>query len=458
MRMPQRPRPTAGERFPHAFARRCANSPMRRLWPLLARQSKFALRFVFVTMMMLTGINCKQDATHEEDENATVTTPVPVHATTARLTTLHPSIDLIGTLVAIPERTASVSPQTAGQIHKVMVVESNIVHAGDQLVQLDSRLVEAQLARAEASFDEKRAVVERLKRGFLPQEIEMARQDMQKSKATMEGLRSRIQALTALHDRHEVSDVQYQEMKSSLQAAEAEYAAATAKLKLVEAGTRPEEVAEAEAQLAIAEADRTAAKLTLHFCRITTPIDGTVTQLAARQGMFVQPPTTLATVVDLSKLFAQIRVPGAFLEKVHIGARVEVRVTSLSDPLFPGTVARISGGADPATGNVDAFALVTNESGLLRPDLSCRVRVWLPDVPDALVVPVAAIADREGTPVVTVARDNKAYEIEVKLGVQTQELAQVTQGLSPGDLVVTEGGYGLPEDCPVRIVPDSPPD
>lgn len=72
-----------------------------------------------------------------------------------------------------------------------------------------------------------------------------------------------------------------------------------------------------------------------------------------------------------------------------------------------------------------------------------------------LGLPVAAIADRDGTPVVTVIRDNKAHETEVALGVQTRERVQVTKGLSPGDLVAVQGGYGLPEGCPCSVMVES---
>ena len=121
---------------------------------------------------------------------------------------------------------------------------------------------------------------------------------------------------------------------------------------------------------------------------------------------------------------------------------------------FQGTVQRISGEADAMTGNVIVFVLVMNSDQLLRPGLSCQARVSLPEVADALAIPVAAVADDSGTPVVTVIRDGKAYEIEVALGVETRELVQVLQGLLPTDMVATVGGYGLPEGCPVQIIDD----
>lgn len=406
-----------------------------------------------VGLMAVAMSGCKKAASGESDEGDKLPKdPVPVRAVKVERTNLKPSIELVGALIAIPENSTTISPQTAGWIQKVMVVEGSRVRAGEELLHLDSRLAEADCDRATAAVDEKAAILQRLKHGPRPEEIEVIRHDAHKAKVTMESLRNEIEALKSLQARNEVSPVQFQKAQSSLQAAEAESASAAAKLKLLEAGTRPEEIAEAEARLAAAKAELATAKLNLQLCKITSPIDGTVTQLAARQGMYVERAASLATVVDLSKVFMQIRIPSAYWARVKPGATVDVRVASLPDATFKGRIARIGGQADPATGDVDALAEVTNENGLLCPGLACRGRVWLPDVADALVVPTAAIADRAGTPVVSVVRNGKGFEVEVKLGVQTPDKTQVTEGLAPGDTVVTEGGYGLPEGCPVNLV------
>ena len=50
-----------------------------------------------------------------------------------------------------------------------------------------------------------------------------------------------------------------------------------------------------------------------------------------------------------------------------------------------------------------------------------------------------------------VVREGKSYEVPVKVGAQTQDYVEILEGVAPGDVVVTEGGYGLPEGCPVQI-------
>ena len=98
--------------------------------------------------------------------------------------------------------------------------------------------------------------------------------------------------------------------------------------------------------------------------------------------------------------------------------------------------------------------LVENGQGMLQPGLSASVRIALPEVANATVVPVAAVADHNGAAVVTVIREGKAYETEVEVGIRTPEVVQILGGLTAGEIVAAEGGYGLPDGCPVKVEGD----
>ena len=168
-------------------------------------------------------------------------------------------------------------------------------------VQLDPRPAEAQRQRAEAAVDRQQAVLDRLKHGYLPQEIEIVRQDVQQAKAELELLRLRVDATATLHENNEVSDVEFEKLQSMLRRNEAAYAGAAAKLDLYKVGTRPESVAEAESQLQMARAELARAQLAESFCTMASPVDGVVTRLQARRGMNVVPSDRLATGVDLDR-------------------------------------------------------------------------------------------------------------------------------------------------------------
>jgi len=363
-----------------------------------------------IVAILLTGpslllVGCRRDASAQEAEQSKATEPVPVRCAAASVTTLCPSLEVVGTLVGIPEKTAVLSTQVAGQVQQVLVVEGQRVQAGDVLLQLDDRSAKAQRAKARAVVEETEAIVARLRHGSRGEDIDVARQELRKSETNLRLMRLQVESAAAVQDVHIVTGMEFARRKAAAEEGEAEVAASQAKLKLLEAGPRPEEIAEAEARLAGAEADLAAAELTLQLTRITAPLDGVVTDVPVRQGMFVSAGTTLMTLADLSTLFARTRVPTAYLAQVKGGQNVDVRVASFPEDAFTGAVARIGKQADIQTGDVDAFASVANPDGLLRLGLACRLQIWLPEIRDAVAVPVAAIADRDGAPVVTVVRD-----------------------------------------------------
>ncbi|MFQ5424858.1 MAG: efflux RND transporter periplasmic adaptor subunit [Phycisphaerae bacterium] len=381
--------------------------------------------------------------------------PVPVRAAKATVTTLRPSIELIGRTVPIPERTSEISTQVAAQIASVSVVAGQAVRAGEVLVRLDSRRAEARLASARATAQRAAAVLTKLVQGPRRQAVEAARQTARQLTAVARSLRSKLEALRPLYEKGEVSAVVFRQARSRLEAAEAESLAAKARFELLEAGTRPEDITEAKAAQAVADAEVAAAELSVEFCAIASPIDGVVTRLAARRGAFVSPADPIVTVVDLSELFVRVRIPNNYLANTRRGARADVWIESARDAVFEGSVVRLSPQADPRSGNIEAFVSIKNIHDTLRPGLASRVRIWRPELAGVLVIPVAAVADRDGTPVVTVLRNNKAYERPIQLGVIAEDQVQVIDGLEEGDLIATEGGYGLPEGCPVTILTGS---
>jgi multidrug efflux pump subunit AcrA (membrane-fusion protein) len=383
--------------------------------------------------------------------------PVQVEAVRVLQTTLHPSLDLVGQIVAVPERTAVVSSQAGGWVDRVTAIEGQQVRAGETLLALDARLAGSDLRRAQATLAEKQAALARLKQGNLPEEIDTAREERDGARATVEGLESELSALQDLVARKEISQVQYVSKRKALETAQAALSGAEAKLHLMEHGPRPEAIAEAQAQVDAATADVKAAELAVEWCTIRSPIDGFVVQLDARRGQFLDRAAALAKIIDLSQLFAQLRIPSDSLAAVRKGTAVDVRVAAFPNDVFRGQVARLSGEADASSGDLTAYVSVDNADGRLRPGLSCTAHVWLTELKDALAVPVSAVADHSGTRVVTLIQDGKATEVPVTVGVAAEGLVQITNGLSAGDMVATKGGYGLPEGYPVEIVSQEAP-
>lgn len=426
------------------------NNSRRKTWFLVAGCLVLvALLAVVATFVPLLG--GLRGVSGDSPDSETVS-PVQVEAAKVEKTTLHPSLNLVGQIVAMPEHTAVVSSQSGGWVSSVAVVEGQTVHRDDILVTLDSRRADSDLTRAKAVLSQMQANLAKLQQGYLPEEIDQVRQTREAAQANVDSLQTEVSALEKLLDHDEISNVQFAVKKKALEVARATLASADANLKLMERGTRPELIAEAQAQVDVAAADVKAAQLAVDWCAIRSPIDGTVVKLSARQGQFFDQAVPFATINDLSEVFAQLRIPSDALANVHVGTPVEVRVTAFPGEIFTGKVSRRSGEADPLSGDLTMYVAVNNSDGRLRPGLGCSAQVWLSPITDALAVPITAIADHDGKAVVTVIRQAKAEETEVTVGAQSEGLAQIIEGLSEGDLVATKGGYGLPDGYPVETV------
>lgn len=410
------------------------------------------LAFCAVYSMLLAGCGPPSPESADGEETPAAVT---VHAVEARIGVIQPTLELAGTLIAIPEKTVVLSSQAAGQVKHVDVHEGQSINQGDIIAILDTRTHEAELAKADAALDEARAGMSLLEHGPLPQEIEMARQQGENAATAADAQRIKFQALESLHKTGEISDVQLQQAKAAKDGTEAASQAARQQLNMLQAGTRKETLEEAKAKLAGAQAEVAARQLAIEQCTIRSPINGVITELTVREGMYVDQPVVLGRIVDQSALFARVRIPAKYRGQVHEGARALIKATCLGNRQVEANLERLGKEADAQSGDTEGFVRVENNEQLLLPGIACAVTILLPEIKDALVVPVAAVADRNGAAIVTVIRDNRAFETKTEIGIRTPDLVQVLAGLAPGDIVATEGGYGLPDNCPVEIVPDN---
>jgi hypothetical protein len=94
-----------------------------------------------------------------------------------------------------------------------------------------------------------------------------------------------------------------------------------------------------------------------------------------------------------------------------------------------------------------------NPDQLLRPGTTAQIAITAQTVKDALVVPSAALLNAKGdaAQVMVVDSQNQASSRDVKTGIQTGQQVQILSGLKPGEVVVTEGAYGLPDKTKVKV-------
>src|SRR5579863_7365863 len=206
----------------------------------------------------------------------------------------------------------------------------------------------------------------------------------------------------------------------------------------------------AQSQLAAARAKLVHDETLFDYSRITAPFAGVVTERYANLGTLVQAGTSSSTqampIVRLSQddLFRLvIPVPESYVQYIHVGDHVDVRVPSLNQT-FPGKVARFSVDVREDTRTMHTEVDVPNPKRVLLPGLYADADLALDRKVDVLSVPVQAV-NHEGnkSTVFVVGPNGELQDRPVQLGLQTSSDAEITSGVNEGDQVVVSDRSGL---------------
>ena len=193
----------------------------------------------------------------------------------------------------------------------------------------------------------------------------------------------------------------------------------------------------AKARLAAADARLRSTGRVVADTRVLSPTDGVVSQRLVESGEHVSRGATLLSVVRNDRLELQADVPARQANEIRPGQPVRFAADGL--PL-EGQVARVSPTVNPATRAVAVYVQVANPGGRLKGNTFATGRIIGRTIPDALVVPVAAVRQGSGDAPPFVYRIDGATlaRVNVRTGVvdDLKGIVQVVEGLSAGDRVI----------------------
>lgn len=248
------------------------------------------------------------------------------------------------------------------------------------------------------------------------------------------------------------------EDRSRLRAAEARVKAAQStydrELGLAAKGLSADKsVAAAEQELAVAQADRSAAVAALGMVgggaqgsayALLAPIAGTVTQRTATIGHMVGVDEPLFEIVDTSVMRADLDIPETELGTVRPGQEVAVRVDGLGEAEFRGTIDYVAPEVDRATRTAKARVMLANPDGLLRANMYGVGLVSLGAARATVMVPQEAIQRVGEVQLCFVRLGPGEFETRrVKTGIAAEGGIEIVSGVKPGEDIVTKGSFVL---------------
>jgi HlyD family secretion protein len=202
------------------------------------------------------------------------------------------------------------------------------------------------------------------------------------------------------------------------------------------------ELAQAQARL-----DRIEAQL--HFTELRSPFAGSVTEQFLYPGDMVKPDTPVFTVVDMTVAVARAQVPENEVAAIKRGLAVSFSSEAAGDEPVPGKVVMVNQAVDPARRTVEVWAELPNAEGRLRDGVFGHVTVVTGRQPKRVLVPKEALLGSEQAVMVVDARSIAHKRTVHVLGRSGDQVA--VDGLSAGDTVVVEAGYGLPDGTTVKV-------
>lgn len=262
-------------------------------------------------------------------------------------------------------------------------------------------------------------------------------------------------------------DQQIMEAKAALASAQANLTLAQATLQRGQTLIRPGAISKADLDQRAADAANKdglvkAAQANLDrlrvlekYKRITAPFDGLVTARSTDIGALINagaagPP--LFVVSDTTKLRVYVSVPENYVPSIKIGTKAKISVPEYPGKTFPATVQASAQAVDVASGTTRMLLMVDNADGQLMTGDFANVSFELPHPEVAINVPSSAlIFNQRGLFVATVSGDSRVHLKPVTISRDLGQQVEIGSGLSIEDRVIESPPDGIASGDLVRI-------
>jgi len=371
---------------------------------------------LFIFLAAVAGGCSAQSEDKKPAEKAGGKPPVAVEATKATASDIVDGIDVIGSLSS--KFGADVKSEYTGIVTEVFVTEWVKVKKGDPLIRLDTREIEVFLQKTSAA-------VELAKANLLQAEVaehRAAREDDRASKLKEAGLIT----------------------QQNLDDARTEREAAKARIEA------------AKAQLKVAEEDVQQAKTRLSKSMIRSPVEGVVYLRNVNVGDFVgeMGGKPIFRIVDNRVLELTVNVPSGNMAALRVGQPLTFSTDALPGRVFTGKVMFINPTVNEADRSVKVVAEVDNNDDSLKGGLFVKGRILTGKRTGVIKVPRTALLtwDVSGRQAeIFVVNGDVARRQTVRTGNMAGDQVEITAGVTPGQMVITRGGFNAKDGDKVNV-------
>lgn len=388
---------------------------------------------VVATCFLVTGCGKKQ----EEEAGHVVTVDVaPVLSSKIQRT-------IRAQALVYPLQQAAIAPKITAPIKKVYVEKGAKVRAGQLLVELENGDLAGAARESEAAYQAAQATYKTTARATVPQDAQKAELDVQSAKTAMDAAQAVFESRQRLFREGAIAQKDVNDADVNFTQAKNQYEMAQKRLSDLRGFGNEQALKNAAAQRDQAKARQDAAVAQLSYSRITSPIDGVVTDRPLYAGETPQSGSPIVTVMDLSKVIARAHISPAEASELKVGN--DANLIGPDNAPIGGKITQISPAVDPSNTTLEVWVQADNPGDHFKPGTSIRVELIARTVPNTLVIPQAALitSGSGATSVVFIDPENKPHRKSVTTGIRDAGSVQITDGLESGQRVVTTGAFEL---------------
>ena len=337
--------------------------------------------------------------------------------------------------VLYPRDQAAIVPKVVSSIKKWNVERGAHVKAGQLLGELEDQDLAGAAMKSQGGYTQAEVTYQMT--------MQKSAQDLKFAKQSLDSAQKFYDGRAALYKEGAVSAKDLDDASVALSQARNTY----------DLAQKQYDLKSAEGAMNAAKGDTESAKAQLSYTKIISPIDGVVTDRPNYPGETPATGTPIITIMDLSQIVARAHISQLEAASLKVGDPATITIPGQLT-VMKGKVALVSPAVDPNSTTVEVWVQAPNPKGSLRPGTSVRVAMVAQTVPDAVVIPQAALLTTPDglNTVIVLDSDNAPSKKKVKVGIRDSEAktVQVTDGLQGGERVVTIGAFELAnEDDPV---------
>jgi multidrug efflux pump subunit AcrA (membrane-fusion protein) len=308
-----------------------------------------------------------------------------------------------------------------------------------------------------------------LQAGSRKEEIAGAKQTIQRIKAEISQARSdwdlakkRVQRNQSLEAegaiaRDRLDEVLNEERNKAaiVQQTQSRLGEAEQQLAQLQAGNRPEVIAQATAQLAEAQSRLAIVKAQLNETRLISPVSGKIAERNGRIGDTTNGQNALFKIIENGRLELRLRVPENQLPLIRVGAPVTITSDANTSLKLSGQVREINPIVDEASRQATVKVDLTDNTGL-KPGMFLRGAI-VTNTSNSLTVPMTAVLPQKDNQalVYLVEPDNTVTAKTVQLGqIMPNNRVEILTGLQAGDRIVVKGAAYLGDGDKITAISD----